>query len=404
MMLNSAILLTILSPYTALIPAAAMLYIAYKNKSIVWLNPLNLSIILIFGWSFMSGILNKSWMDLLMSMGILLYLGTTIHIQNNYHDMSRVESLIKKIWKLSILTGLIGFIEKGLSYVIDMRWVSDLFWSPTYIPTKEAYRIYSTFGNPNVAGDWFAALFLIGLFFIRKTEGAKRLGYGIGTLIFLLAAIFTGSKGAALGLEIGVLAFAFMCDSRRGKIVLGMTFIGVIILALLLPEMNHTMNSRAAIWNECMDLANDKPFFGWGLLGIYEQTGEIHGHNMWVSMLGMLGVGGLSLFMGIIVSLFRNVQVLQKHNNQLVPLLVSIMAMILAHGVVDFTVLTPQGGMLFIVTAGLLSAMALKYERHHALDEAFMKELATYIDWHVFGNREKFGKPPVINFIKRASN
>lgn len=403
-MLVLNILLTILSPYTALIPAAVMIIIAYKKRMTVWLNPLNLGILFLFGWSFMSGIVNRSWMDLLMSLGILLYLGTTVYLQNSFHQPDRVEALIKKVWKISIITGIIGFVEKGLSYFIDMRWVSSLFWSPTYIPTKEAYRIYSTFGNPNVAGDWFAALFLIGLFFMRKTHGRKRLGYGIGTLIFLLAAIFTGSKGAALGLEIGVLAFAFMCDSKRGKIVLGFTFIGVIILALLLPEMNHTMNSRAAIWQECLNLANDKPLFGWGLLGIYEQTGEIHAHNIWISILGMLGVVGLSLFMGIIVYMFKNVQVLQMHGNALVPLMVSILAMMFGHGVVDFTVLTPQGGMLFVVTAGLLSAMALKYERHHALDEAFMKELGAYIDWHVFGKRTKFGKPPVINFIKKAAN
>lgn len=403
-MINLNLILIIFSPFTALIPALIAVLTALRKKMVFWMNPLNLIILLLFGWSLLSGLYNHSIRDMLVSFGFLLYLGVAVFLQNRYNTSGAIETLLGHVWRLSLVTAFVGLLEKLMSYFFDMTWVSNLFWSPTYIPTREAYRIYSTFGNPNVAGDWFAALFIIGLYFVRKTKGTSKIGYIMGTLLFLIAAFMTGSKGAAIGLELGILVYAFLCNSKRGKFIFILTSASLLLLALIFPEMNHATNSRSELWLESFSLAKYKPLFGWGLLGFYAQTGEIHSHNLWLAITTMLGFGGLLGMLALMVHLFRVTLLLYKAGNKLVPMLASLMTLLFGHGLVDFTMLTPQGGMLFFAVAGCMSALALEHEVYYSLDTTSLNTLFTDLNWLINKRPNRLVDPPQLMIKSNISN
>ena len=84
-------------------------------------------------------------------------------------------------------------------------------------------RLYSTFGNPNFVGGYligtiFAALALAAA---SKARWAKALWWGF-TLIMLAAIVETGSRGAWLGLAVGLVAAAMIMlakdDSRPREV------------------------------------------------------------------------------------------------------------------------------------------------------------------------------------------
>lgn len=367
-MVTIGILLTVLSPFTALLPAAILLYLVHKNKLLIYLNPLNIGLILLFFAASFSGFLNKDRLSMMISFGLLLYLGLSVYIQNHYTEETKVEKLLHHIMILSLVAAFIGFLEKICSFFWDMTWVSDLFWSPTYIPTMDAYRIYSTFGNPNVAADWFACMFLISIYFIQKGKDKQRFLYILIAFLFVLSALLTGSKGAMMGLEAAIMIYALFTNSKKSRIILLTTFILVIIVAFTMPVMNHSVNSRTSLWQQCLILSNQKPLLGWGLLGIYRQLGEIHGHNIWITLLTTLGFSGLCIYLSIKLYLYKSIMNLFSHGNPLVPLLASIQVFIIGHGLVDFTILLPQIGMLFFLSASLISGLDRRYNTYPAMD------------------------------------
>lgn len=367
-MISIAIFMTFISPFTALIPAAVMFYIVQKNKMLVFLNPLNIGIILIFGCSLLSGLFNRDKLSTIVSFGILLYLGLCIYFQNNYTEESKVEKLALKVMLLSLITVAIGISEKIASFFFDMTWVSDIFWSPSYIPTKDAYRIYSTFGNPNVAGDWFACMFLICIYFIQISTGKKRLVYISCALLFIITTILTGSRGSLLGLEIAILTFAIFTKCKQTRAILITAFFLVILAAISMPVMNHSLNSRADLWQQCLILSNQKPLLGWGLFGIFNQTGEIHGHNIWITLLTTMGFAGLCIFFSMKIYLLKGIMSLYSKGSNLVPLLAAILVFILGHGLVDFTLLLPQTGMLFFATSAIISSLDRQYNPYPAVN------------------------------------
>lgn len=374
-MLTLGVFLTMISPYTVLIPALVICYTVLKNKMTITLNPLNTGMILAFACALVSGTLSKDILSFAASFSILLYLGICIYFQNNFANEAKVEHLIHLIWRFSIISIFIGIAEKLASYFVNMTWVSAFYWSPSYIPTKEAYRIYSTFGNPNVAGDLFAAMFLIGLYFIQRSQKGKRILYITFVGLSALALIFTGSRGAMLGLEAAMLIYAVFTPNKKAKTILISIVLVMIPLALLFPEMNHSLNSRDVLWHDSLVMFDEKPILGWGLLGILQQTYEIHAHNIWITLLATLGLVGLSIYLCIKYYLFKSLMILNAKGCRFVPLLASLHALIIVHGIVDFTMIAPQSGLLFFVSSALISGLAKNYVTYPVFDWANMKIL-----------------------------
>lgn len=376
-MLSIGLLFMIMSPYTAFLPLAYMAYKMYENReaiigspSIIY-NPWNIGLVFASLWALIVGIENSSFISVLASLAIPLYLVLSIYMQINFNTEERVEKLIKTIWALSFVPAALGIMEKLASYFMDLTWIAKINWSPTYIPAKAAWRIFSTFGNPNVAGSWFAAMTIISFYYLDKTKTRKRYLYGIATCLFVLCMILTDSRGAVLGLEFGFVVYALF-KKNRGSIVALAFMIVVAVMMLFIPEISHPFNSREAIWNACMELFKAKPLAGWGLGGIYSNMGEVHAHNIWITILATLGLVGLGAYGFLKYHMYKDAYTLYKNGNALVPLLISIQALVVGHGIVDFIILQPQGGIMFFGSAAMINAMALQYNRAFVPEKILM--------------------------------
>ena len=394
--------LLLLSPFTAWLPGLAAALAAYRQKMTLWLTPLNLGLFLMFNWAVLSGLYNHALREILVAFGLLLYLGWTSYLQNHFRQTGQVERLLAALWKLGLVTAALGLLEKLLSLFFDLRLISETFWSPTYVPTREAYRIYGTFGNPNVAGDWYAALFLIGLYFLSKTAGEQRKGYLMGSLVYLLTALMTGSKGAILGLELGLLVYGAFSPSRRARLLAALSAAGLILLALVMPEIQHLTNSRTALWQETLHLIQFKPVFGWGLLGFFRQTGEIHAHNLWLSMMVMLGLGGLLALTVILLHSLRLILLLKKVSSPLAPLFAGLLFLLLGHSVFDFVLMTPQGGMLFFSLLGLMSGLSMEHEFYYSIAPESVSTLGEDLRRRLTGHPNRLAPPGEWAYFSRA--
>jgi hypothetical protein len=359
-----ALIMIVMSPYLAFLPVVRMMYRVYKDEMKISLNPLNVGMGLLFVWALFTGIINRNILSVIGALGILAFAGMGVYFQNSFDDNEKVDKLLRSLFNISAVAAGIGLIEKAASYFVDMTWVSNYFWSPNYIPSPEHYRIYSTFGNPNVTGTWFAMMVLVSIYLLEKGKGKEKRIYLAGILAFAAALIFTGSKGATMGLEAALLVYALFAKNAKTKKILMGIFIGVLVMAMLSPEVNHALNSRDSLWAQCLVLFAGKPVSGWGLFGIMEHIGNIHGHNIWITIITTLGLMGLILYVWIKTYIFRGLLMLRGEENPLAPLLAAVQGLVIAHGLVDFTMMTPQGGVVFFASAALISSLTLKNEHY----------------------------------------
>lgn len=370
-----AIFLIVLSPYTAFLPTIYIVYKVLLKKVTLYKNPWNMGLLLLFAWSFIVGILNKSILSTLASIGIFVYLCLSIFLQNFFKDENKVEKLFKYIMYFSIFSGVFGIVEK----LVFMRSNDNFLTLLLGVASKATigHRIYSTFGNPNIAGHWFAVMILLSLYFTNTASEKNRRLYKYITILFVIALSLTGSRGAYIGFLAGLLVYYFLNKDKRDSVFLVFIAIPVIILTFMPPQASNIKNitghlldrsivTRDMIWDGCIDMIKLKPIKGWGLLGILESGNNFisydglvyHGHNIWINFLATLGIVGLSIYMYMKFYLYKSLWVLYTQGSKLAPLLTGIQALIIGHGLVDFTMLAPQSGLIFMGTSAIISSLA----------------------------------------------
>lgn len=374
-MLSIGILVTVISPYLSVLPPIVMAFLIHKRKIRIILNPINMGLFLLFIWSIISGLVNKSLLSTVASFALLLYLSLNIYLQDYFKNPERIEEFFRKLWTWSFLAGIVGVIEKLASYVVDMTWTSDLYFKGPYKPSVENYRIYSTFGNPNIAGAWFAAMVLLSFYLYGREKEANKKWYLLSMGVFALALIATGSRGATAGLLLGILIYALCNKNKTVRITLIIVFVAVLAFALFSPEINRPANSRNIVWEKSISLFLDKPITGWGAFGVWENIKKTHAHNIWISMLALYGTVGFALYLWVKSYIIKSLFVLGKNNNSAFPLLASVQAMIVGHGLVDFIIMAPQGGILFFVSSSIIVSIANQYETQPYLETRFKKNM-----------------------------
>lgn len=375
--------LIVLSPYTAFVPFLFMVVKVFQKNETIIKNPWNTGLLMLFTWSLISGIINKSIFSSSASLVILMYFFASIYIQNNFNEEKKVERLLNNLLLLSVISSAIGIMEKlSAQYLNTLKW-GYIFGMPSNIKIWDDYRIYSTFGNPNVAGDWFAIMVLSGLYFFDISSGMKKFIYAAAVCLFVAMLDMTGSRGAGLALLAGIPVLALLRENRKNSGFFIFVFLSILMLLFIIPQvlplfnrfnnsMNHSLGhslvSRQAIWKSCINMFKQKPVTGWGLLGIYFSesdvfyfTREPHAHNLWLTILTTLGIVGLLIYLYMKHYLYETIMLLLRNRCSLAPLLSGIQAIIIGHGLVDFTIMAPQGGIIFIGCSAIISALSIQY-------------------------------------------
>ena len=196
-------------------------------------------------------------------------------------------------------------------------------------------RVYSTFENPNVYGEYLilAIPIAVSLFWTEKGFWKKTFLLGISG-ITMLAMILTFSRGCWLGILFALAILAVIIDRRF--IILGL--IGLMMLPFVLPDtiinrfmsigdMSDSSTSyRVYIWMGSLAMLKDYWLSGIGLgetsfntiypLYSYNNIEAPHSHNLYLQIVSQFGIMGLIIFLAIVYNFYKDtaISMLKKKN------------------------------------------------------------------------------------------
>jgi len=304
------------------------------------------------------------WLMVLVSYGVLLYL--VVAVFETWNDVEKV---------VAVLAAL-GLFEATVA-VVQRVWFGVL-------------RPSGTFFNPNFLAGYLASVFLIVFGYLGYVRcGRRRLAFvrtpvvPISALLglFLLAIVWTGSRGGLLALFSGLAVVLMM---RFGRVaVVSLTLLTTLVLVVPNPlaerlEAEHVKNplgyARWQMWQSSVHAMADDPL-GAGL-GLYQYVypryaipveGEIArygktaqtAHNEYLQMGVDLGVASLVLFWLGVGTIARELsaglktRLHRRHRGILVGVAGAGVA-ILAHAAVDSNLHEPSVAILLAVCVGII--------------------------------------------------
>ncbi len=353
--MNRSLLLIVGSPFTAWLPLLFCVKKIIKKSTQIVLHPVNLGVIGLFFCSIVSALYNQDVLSFLASFILLLYLILIRWVRDELTSFEKIHRFLRELWVLSLIPALLGILERMISTQVEMTWLVKLFWNPTYFPIISNYRIMSTFGNPNVAGDWFGMMSLLSFYFLEHCGHSKKKLIISGNVLFLCNLILTGSKGAMIAYMLSAFVFAILKHSKNTWKFL-IFFLGISILGTIaFFNLFETYNSRNLIWQGCLEIISKSPIYGCGILGIYPILHEVHGHNLLISISASLGLLGLLVTLYLLLYIVRTLWRLNQNRVRMAPVLTSLQVFLLAHSVVDFTIIAPQIGIMFFGTCAVIT-------------------------------------------------
>ncbi|MBQ2696874.1 MAG: O-antigen ligase family protein [Clostridia bacterium] len=235
----------------------------------------------------------------------------------------------KKKWKGAIISlvlvaafvALVGIYQNFAGVSGAASWVDQEMFSQ--IKT----RVYSTFDNPNVLGEFLVMMVPLALAVLWKsrTDGQKF----IYTAIFLALGacmIFTWSRGAWLGVLLATALFLLIADKRWSLLAV----VGVLLLPVILSSnsaivsrivsVGNTQDTstayRVSIWQASITMIRDFWLSGIGLGSeafsmIYPRYAlaganfALHSHNLFLQIMVEAGIAGIIAFVLMIIAFVR---------------------------------------------------------------------------------------------------
>ena len=204
------IIMIVFSPFTAIIPAVYAVNLIFKKRIKIEKNYWNIGLFLLFVYSVFSGIVNKNLLSLLSSSILFLYFGLNVFSQNYFVKISRINVVIKYVVYLSVIAAIGGVIEKIIFILIGMP----------------QHRVFSSFGNPNMAGAWFGSIILM-IFYLKCINKREKdsIKYNFSIILILVALLLTESTGAFIALVGSIFVYYILKEKKdiRGLIAICIT-------------------------------------------------------------------------------------------------------------------------------------------------------------------------------------
>lgn len=280
---------------------------------------INIWVILFIIVYFFSAITSLSTMEnrniFMLSVAFILFYFVVINTVNT-------EKMLKNLIYLFLFSATIASLYGLYQYVYG-----DLYsqaWLDKNMFESIKMRVYSTFENPNVFGEYLLLVVPINLALLFEEKKILKKILVFGMLgVNALALILTFSRGCWLGILFAVAILLIIIDRRF--ILLGI--LALILAPFVLPEtiitrftsignMGDTSTSyRVAIWMGTIAMLKDYWFSGIGLgitsfnkvypIYAYAGTTAQHSHNLYLQLVVENGIMGLVIFTGIIYNFFK---------------------------------------------------------------------------------------------------
>ncbi|MBZ4647159.1 MAG: hypothetical protein PWR27_1001 [Petroclostridium sp.] len=368
-------LLIVFSPYLAFVPTIFTTFRMLQKGDFILVTVWDIGLFFLFIWSLFVGVINTNEISAVASLAILFYFFLSVYLQNYYNNEEQIEKLLGNFLFVSIGSAFIGIIERYTTIHYEPAWWKHLFGIYPLVSFRESSRISGTFGNPNVAGIWYAVMTLICYYFYQNSSKPKKGFYVLGIGLFISVLMMTGSRGAIIGLILGLAVYAYFTGHEKRMVFLILLLISGVALMFIFPEwfprghnLFNSVKDRGAIWANCFNMFKYKPITGWGLMGIYFANDSVyhylktfHGHNIWITIATTMGIVGLGIFIYMKYYLFEQIKVLNQYHCRLTPLLAGIEVAVLGQGLLDFTIMNPQAGIIFISCSAIINGLAFQY-------------------------------------------
>jgi putative inorganic carbon (hco3(-)) transporter len=147
-------------------------------------------------------------------------------------------------------------------------------WTAAIQGGSDRLRVYGTLGNPNFVAAWLSMAVPATLALaVRAAEAHRRGEAALAGAVLLLsvgAIGITGSRGGALGIAVGLSAFAAFTSVARRRWLFPVALLLSVGLAVGLVRLStarplaETLAGRAHIWRVVAPHAFDRPVVGWG--------------------------------------------------------------------------------------------------------------------------------------------
>jgi O-antigen ligase len=168
-------------------------------------------------------------------------------------------------------------------------------------------------GNANYAGMVAAVGATLGVCLALKIKRLSlHLAILAGTVVLLVALVISGSRGSMAGFAVGAIATLILAKTWRVLLVVVATGIVGLILTLTVAQglfdrvgMSDITSGRTELWDVLLAHWRDRPIFGTGYrtIEVLSGMGGYSAHDIFLWMLTELGLVGLVMFLGFLVTM-----------------------------------------------------------------------------------------------------
>ena len=322
---------------------------------------------------------------------LFLYLAVFFMAAFGIRDEDEAYKVIRALVVFGFVLGVFGLIQHATSNG-KIYW----FWSPI---SRNTFLQFGPFVNRNHFAGFIGMIipFSIGITFMSRSI-EKKVMYAFLGIGMAIALFFTLSRGGIISFVTGLLVFStvlFTQGISKRKLIPVVLFVVVLTAYLLFfgvsPVIEKFTQSRGSnearliAWQATLSAFRDYPVFGSGfgtfqyIFTVYQPQGIslywAHAHNDYVELLLELGIVGTIIVLVFFVVVFGTIMKTNWKGSELYlgAALLSSIATIAVHSIVDFNLHIPSNALLFSLILGLavslsrtrISSSGTRLSRHH---------------------------------------
>ncbi len=280
----------------------------------------------------------------------MLFVSSFYVLRRACREKDFLHMLLNLIVFVSALVSLYGIYQK-------LTGQAETTWTDTEMFEEMGGRIYSTFGNPNVFGEYLLMVMPITFGLMLKSASANRKVVYLGIFsLQTVCMILTYSRGCWIGIA---LSMAIMIVFSRRKLTSLMVF-GVLLAPLFIPQtiMQRLMSIgnvadtstsyRVYIWQGTLRMLKDFWYCGVGIGeaafgNVYPSyslnaVSAPHAHNLYLHILsetGILGFGTVVVLIALFYKYISSAAITNSENKITAISLGAAMIGYLAQGMFD---------------------------------------------------------------------
>ena len=261
----------------------------------------------------------------------LVFIGAYILIVNTLTTPARWRAAAVTFAAGALFIGLLGIIQNFTMAATTQSWVDTQMFED--IKT----RVYATFDNPNVLGQYLIITIplIFSLFWYEKRLTKKAVWLGVFAVCFLCL-MYTWSRGAWVGAALGVAVFLLLKDRRW----VSLCILGLLAMPFVLPQSilerlisignigDSSTAYRVSVWIASARMARDFWMSGVGfgsdafaaVYSGYALNGAgfaLHSHNFYIQLVVDMGIGGLAAYLLMIATAYREIALIRSKNTMI---------------------------------------------------------------------------------------